>query len=138
MKKYIIAAVVAVAVFASAAFAASLDVNAGKLQAGQGQIGTCITDDVVVTYGEPEFEVISTEPDADPVWTVEEIELDHDGLCDGLAYSVIITGDDTKDGIPTQVVTGTFGPGTQTVEFDPFDAEGATDVHLVIRTATQP
>lgn len=127
MKKYIIATFAAVAVFAGAAFAASLDVSAGTLQAGQDQIGTCITDDVDVAYGEATF--------TNPGWTVTTITLDHGGLCDGFAYSVIITGSGT--GLPTASVSETFDGAVETVTFPvPFDAEGASDVHLVIRNAS--
>jgi opacity protein-like surface antigen len=129
MKKYIIAAVVAVAVFASAAFAASLDVNAGKLQAGQAGIGTCISEDVDVRYSEPAF--------ANPGWTVSQITLDHFGECDGLDYSVVVTGAGEDGPWSTDVETGTFDGDPELVSFNPgFDAEGASDVHLVIRTAT--
>lgn len=126
MKKYLIAALAAVAVFAGAAFAASLDVSAGTLQAGQDQIGQCISDDVLVAYGEATF--------VNPGWTIDEITLDHHGQCDGLAYSVVITG--TGTGLPTATVSGTFDGGVETVEFPAaFDAKGAAHVHLVIRTA---
>jgi hypothetical protein len=131
MKKYIIAAVVAVAVFASAAFAASLNVDAGTLQAGQDQIGTCISKNVEVSYEEPTF--------ANGRWTVSEITLDHDGECDKLGYSVVVTGG--SDGTPwqTDAETGTFGADPDVVTFAAgFDAEEATDVHLVIHTAPSP
>ena len=48
MKKYLAAAVVAVMVFAFAAFAASLNVGDSVLAAGQGDVGTCSSDDVPV------------------------------------------------------------------------------------------
>jgi hypothetical protein len=126
MKKYIIAAFVALGVFASAAFAASLQVDAGTLQAGEDAISQCITDDVVVAYGDPEFE--------DGAWTIDQITLDHGGLCDELTYSVVITG--TGDDFPTLPISATFDDDVETVVFPPFDAEGAAHVHLVIRTAS--
>jgi hypothetical protein len=132
VKKYIIATFVALAVFASAAFAASLTVDAGTLQAGEAAIDQCIEgadEAVAVSYGAATF-------DHDMgIWTIDSITLDHDGQCDGLAYSVVVTGD--GDGLPTATATGTFDGDPELVTFSSgFDAEGASDVHLVIRTAT--
>lgn len=130
MKKYLIAAVAAVAVFALSAFAASLSVNAGTLQAGEDPIDQCTTADVDVSYGTPTF--------ANPGWELDEITLDPGGVCTGMSFSVVLTG---TTGTPwaTSTETGTFAGSPVTVEFDaPFDAEDATDVHLVIRNAPAP
>lgn len=126
MKKYIIAAIAAVAVFAISAFAASLQVNAGTLQAGEGPIGTCTSQDVAVSYGEPVLN--------GTVWEVSEITLDPDSDdCDGLAYSVAVRSD--SGNWATETMSGTFEAGAETVDFsaDPFDAEEASHVHLVVR-----
>lgn len=124
MKKYLIAAVAAVAVFALSAFAASLQVDAGTLQAGDGSIVPCAETDVVVTYGTPTFTGTG--------WTVDTIHLDDGGQCTGREFSVTITGPATV----TSVETGTFGASTVVVTFDaPFDAADAADVHLAIRSA---
>ena len=129
MKKYLIAATVAVMVFAISAFAASLDVNAGTLQAGDDAIDKCIENSeeaVAVSYGEAAY--------GNGEWTIDEITLDHDGKCENLDYQVVIAdsaGGDLSDG------DGTFGEEAETVTFTPgFDAEAATDVHLVIRNAS--
>jgi hypothetical protein len=128
MKKYAIAALIAIAVFAISAFAASLNVNAGTLQAGTDQIDDCIEDPdghVVVSYGEPDF--------VDGEWLVDEITLDHGGDCDELAYRVVITGDNDLEVGP---FSGVFDGGAELVEdLGWFNAEDATDVHLVIRNA---
>jgi hypothetical protein len=129
MKKYLIATVVAVAVFAGSAFAASLNVDAGTLQAGQGEVGACASDDVEVAYSTPTF--------ADGNWTVSQITLHYDVNCDGLDYSVVVTG--TTDAVPweTDAQDGTFDGDPEVVTFDAgFDAEDAAHVHLVIHTAT--
>lgn len=128
MKKYFIAAMAAVAVFAISAFAASLQVDAGTLQAGDDAIGECPADaaetHISVEYGPATF--------TDPNWTVQEITLDDGDRCSGLTYSVVITG----DGVSTSIVTDTFVAGDDVVDFGTgFDAEAATDVHIVIRSA---
>lgn len=128
MKKYLIAALAAVAVFAISAFAASLQVNAGTLQAGDDAIAQCLSGDpgdhVTVTYGDATF--------TNPGWTIQEITLDDGDQCTGLTYSVVITGGSA----PTSTVTGAFVTGDDIVDFGTgFDAEAATDVHLVIRSA---
>lgn len=128
MKKYIIAAVAAIAVFAMSAFAASLQVNAGTLQAGNDAISQCILapdDHVVVTYPKtPTFE--------SGAWVTDQIALDDDGNCTGLEFTVFVT-----DGTwTTSTESGTFGSSPVTVTFDDaFDAEEASDIHVVIRNA---
>jgi hypothetical protein len=126
MRKYIIAATVAITVFASSAFAASLQVNAGTLQAGQDTIGECVSDQVTVSYAAPGW--------VNGAWLVNEVTLDHGANCTDLAFSVIITGDNQ---MTTDSVTGTFTADPARVFFDPpFSAEDATDIHLVIRNAS--
>lgn len=128
MKKYLIAALAAVAVFAISAFAASLTVNAGTLQAGEDQIGQCTTADVDVAYGAPEF--------VGGTWVVDELTLDHHGDCEGLSYSVAVVSS-TASWSTTPTQSGVFGAGAATVEFTaPFPAGEATDVHLAIRNAS--
>jgi hypothetical protein len=135
MKKYLVAATVAVVVFAISAFAASLNVTAGTLQAGHDAIDKCIENSeeaVAVSYGEATYD-----EDAGK-WTVEEVTVDHGGDCAGLAYQVLVADTDGKS---LASEGGTFDPDetvqTAKVEFAAsFDAEAATDVHLVIRNAS--
>lgn len=129
MKKYIVAAAVAILVFSVAAFAASLSVNAGTLQAGQDQIDQCTESDVTVSYGTATF--------TNPGWTIDTITLDDQGACDGYSFSVAVTGGPGTPPWTTNTESGTFGTSPVTVTFDVgFDAEEASDVHLVIRNAT--
>ena len=135
MKKYLIAATVAVMVFAISAFAASLNVNAGTLQAGDDAIDKCIENSeeaVAVSYGEATYD------DDDGTWTIDEITLDHEGHCAGLAYQVVVAD---SEGAALASEGGTFDADedvhTAKVEFAPgFDAEAATDIHLVLRNAS--
>jgi hypothetical protein len=140
VKKYFIAATLAVAVFAVSAFAAQLDVNAGVLQAGQDAIGQCVDeDDLLVQYGDEEFVEATAEVEA--FFRIDSVTLDHDGSCTQsdatLKYQVVITG---PDGVLV-TESGTFGDdddaGVETVTFDPgFDANVATDIHVIIRDAS--
>lgn len=129
MQKYIIAALAAVVVFAFSAFAASLQVNGGTLQAGEGSIGTCTSQNVAVSYDEPVLN--------GTVWEVSEVTLDPAGTdCEGLDYSVAVRSD--SGNWTTDTMPGTFDAGPETVDFsgDPFDAEEASHVHLVVRNAS--
>jgi hypothetical protein len=126
MKKYLIAATVAVMVFAVSAFAASLDVSAGTLQAGQDEIDKCVN--------EPDVVDVSYMPATlnDGVYEIDEIELDNKGNCVGMAFQVAIT-DDQNVAI-TDPYSGTFDADPYEVTFDAaFPAEAAHEVHLVIR-----
>jgi hypothetical protein len=97
VKKYFVALTVAVAVFAFSAFAASLEVNAGTLQAGHDTIDECITEDVDVSYVETDF--------VEGEWVVGKIELDLDQrsvqrrLMPG-DYRVVVTGDNELESGP--------------------------------------
>jgi hypothetical protein len=130
MMKYLAAATVAIIVFAFSAFAASLTVHSGTLQAGQDSIGTCAAPDVRVTYGEPELDVSTG------TYLIDELRLQHDAdavdgqsACTGYAFRVTVTG---GSGILARG-SGTFGPGVNEVELDQaFDAEQSTDVHVIV------
>jgi len=76
MKKYLIAGALVLVVFATAAFAASLDLDGGVLQAGQDSDLTC-TDSAVVSYvtqtvGNGMFAVnkitVTFNPDCNGMW----------------------------------------------------------------------
>jgi hypothetical protein len=137
MKKYLVATILAITVFAISAFAASLTVNAGVLQAGQGGIGQCVDDSaLVVRYGKDEF--VADVSGGGGSTLVDTVTIDHGGSCTDedapLAYQVVVTG---EDGV-IAAKRGTFGDadeaGIETVIFEaPFDAEEATDIHVVIR-----
>ena len=131
MKKYIIAAVAAVVVFALSAFAASLDVNAGTLQAGDNSIGECTDEGVVVTYGTPTF--------TNGAWQLDKISLSNPD-CSGKSFSVVVTGEtDEATPVPwtSSTATGVFTAGAVEVTFSPaFNAQQAEDVHVVIRNAS--
>lgn len=127
MKKYLIAATVAVMVFAVSAFAASLDVSAGTLQAGQDEIDTCVNAPDVVDV---KYEAATLN---DGVYEIDEIELDNKGKCVGMAFQVTITDDQNVE-ITSPPYSGTFGADPYKVEFtNAFPAEAAHEVHLVIR-----
>jgi hypothetical protein len=125
-------------VFAISAFAASLKVEAGTLQAGDDAIDQCVKDpggSVDVSYGEAAYD---SDGEFAWDWTIGDITLDHGGDCPGLAYQVVVA-DSTGTSLAEQ--GGTFDTDetveTVKVEFNPgFDAEAATDVHLVIRNAS--
>jgi hypothetical protein len=74
MKRYLIAAAVALAVFAGAAFAATLNVDGGVVQAGQDLTLSC-ADNAVVTYG--------TQTSGDGQFYVNKITVTFDGVCNG-------------------------------------------------------
>ena len=83
MKKYLAAAVVALMVFAFSAFAATLSVDAGNLQAGQDNVDRC-ADSVTLDYG--------TDVGGDGQFYVHTITLSFDEAadCDGnFAYLAI-------------------------------------------------
>jgi hypothetical protein len=129
MKKYLIAAIAALLTFGFAAFAASLTVDAGTLQAGSGSIGECVAGNVAVGYDDPV-------PD-NGAWLIEGITLTPGAgsTCDGLNFSVVVSGDVNPD---TPVKTGTFASGSGSVEYtgaERFDANDATDVHIAIHNA---
>jgi hypothetical protein len=128
MKKYLVASIVAIMAFVITAFAASLSVDAGTLQAGEAAIDKCIAapdESIGVSYGTPSLE--------DGVWLVNSVTLDHAGNCEGLTYTVIVAG---ANGLETDPVSGIFGEGEATLLFVPFAAEDATDVHIAIRNAS--
>jgi hypothetical protein len=131
MKKYVIAAVMALSVFGFAAFAANLQVNAGVLQAGQNKIGDCAAD-IAVSYGVP------APPNASGDILYDSVKLtpvDPDTECVGLDVTVFVVDGDL-DTLAT--LTGTFATTEFTVSTtgDGFDANEATDVHVVIRNST--
>lgn len=74
MKRYLIAAAVALAVFAGAAFAATLNVDGGVVQAGQDLTLKC-ADNAAVTYG--------TQTSGDGQFYVNKITVTFDGACNG-------------------------------------------------------
>jgi hypothetical protein len=130
MKKYVITAAVALSVFGFAAFAANLEVNAGVLQAGQNEIGECATD-IAVSYGEP------TPPDANGNILYQSVKLTPVApvaACVGRDVTVFVV-DTNLDTLAT--LTGPFDTAEFTVSTtgDGFDANEATDVHVVIRNS---
>jgi hypothetical protein len=127
MRKYLIAALVGLAVLAITAFAASLGVNAGTLQAGQGTIEKCVADDIAVSYDEPTLE--------GGVWLVDGLTLTPAPTddCNGLSFTVVVTGNNNLETTPK---SGVFASGTGSVTYtgsERFDADEATDVHVAIR-----
>jgi hypothetical protein len=78
MRKYVIAAVGAVMVFSMAAFAASMNVDGGFLQAGADSGLTC-TDDAEVSY--------ETSNDTTGHW-IDAVELQFDAACEG-GYAIV-------------------------------------------------
>jgi hypothetical protein len=101
MKKYFAAAVVAVMVFAFAAFAASLNVNAGTLAAGQDDVGDC-GGEALITYdhhwgfgGGPEaayVQAFTITFDEDCSDNIALFHVDGPNDADGMV-SVLISGD---------------------------------------------
>jgi hypothetical protein len=124
MKKYLVASVVAVAVFAMSAFAASLMVDGGVLQAGTGEIGTC-TDNIVVTYADPYRDETDT-------WVVNSLTLDSrngDG-CGNRDFRAVVTSNGTD---LSNTVQGRFSNGVAIdVQFEPFNATLADAVDIVV------
>lgn len=130
MRKYFVAALMGLAVLAMTAFAASLGVDAGTLQAGQGTVNECVADNIAVSYDEPTFE--------GGLWLVDGLTLTPASTddCNGLDFTVVVTGEDS---LQTVVKTGVFNAGTGSVEYtgtDRFEANKATDVHVAIRSAS--
>jgi hypothetical protein len=142
VKKYLIAATLAVVVFAISAFAASLSVSAGVLQAGQDAIGQCVDeDDLIVKYGKETF--VEATDDDEAFFRIDSVTLDHEGSCTpsdaSLDYRVVVTGADgvlaTKSGMLGD--NDDANAGVETVTFDTgFDANLATDIHVIIRDSS--
>jgi hypothetical protein len=123
MKKYFIAGALAIIVFAISAFAASLTVNGGVLQAGSGSIEKC-TQDIVVTYGEP-YKL-------EGAWVVDKLTLDTtDGEgCGSREFRAVVTADGAD---LSNIVRGQFFGGIAAdVQFEPFDAISADGVDVII------
>lgn len=126
MKKYLIAALVTLSVVAITAFAASLQVTAGTLQAGSGTVGTCAADqDTKVTYGTPAYE--------DGVWKIASMTVASSTDCNDLDFSLTVT---RADGTPLFAPQhGTFTGSPVLVNFAPFDTADADKVQILIRSA---
>lgn len=128
MRRFWIAAVVGLAVFAFAASAAELHVDGGVLQAGGGEIGSCAAEeDTTVAYGEPSY-------DGSGTWTVDSITVESSDACDGTHFSVVVTDSDGTALTETQHEVFAFGSVVVTFQ-QSFDTQAAADVHLVIRSA---
>jgi hypothetical protein len=126
MRKYFIAGVIAITVFAVSAFAASLAVDGGVLQAGNGGIGEC-TEEIVVTYGNVTRD--------DGMYLVGELTLDstNGASCEDRAFQAVVTTGEPDPSDLSNVVEGAFVNGVaKDVEFEPFDAEQAGGVDVVV------
>jgi hypothetical protein len=112
MKKYFVAAAIAIAVFAMSAFAASLTVNGDFLQAGVDPTLKC-TNDAVVTY--------NTSNDYNGHWL----------------GGVTVTTDPACEGQHAQVALLTQAPGwpnhqlVYAISTNPIDANGSADIDFM-------
>jgi hypothetical protein len=129
MRKYFIAAAVALSVFAMSAFAASLTVNAGILQAGDGLIGECLEypDEVVaVSYGSGDWEDGGS-------FMVDTLIVDDSDECTGGEFQIVVADGEHEK---LALGSGVFEAGQQTITVSPkFDATDAVNVHVMIRNA---
>lgn len=126
MRKYFVAGVIAITVFAVSAFAASLVVDGGVLQAGHGDIREC-TDEIVVTYGD-----LSRD---NGVYLVGDLTLDstNGASCEDRSFKAVVTTGGASPTDISNVVTGKFEDGVaKDIEFEPFDAEQAGGVDVVV------
>lgn len=118
MKRYLIAASVALAVFAGAAFAATLNVDGGVLQAGQDTDLTC-SDNAVVSY--------STQTVGGGGFAVNGITVTFDEGCDGnFAYLATFSGPGSQNGFGIKEISG--NKVTFTVNLAPVDTINAVSV----------
>lgn len=98
MKKYLIASVVAMMAFAFAAFAASLTVNAGTLQAGEDTNLQC-AENATIAWGN------TNNSDTGGGFVVQGLSVDFDGACDG-KFAYVALGDADQEGFGIQEIDG--------------------------------
>ncbi len=92
MRKAIIAAIVATALFAVGAFAANLNVNADDVASGQAGVGACGSAEVIA------YETAPDTTDGDFVVTGATVRLTNgEGSCDGAEVDMAIGTDTDED-----------------------------------------
>ncbi len=128
MRKYFIAATIALAVFAVSAFAASLSVDGGTLQAGVDSDLTC-ADSVEVAY------TTTSTVDGFVVDQIDLAFLDAEGLptttCDGQTADVALWG---TGGTAAGSGAGTVASDAATITFSPSIAvDDIVEAHVLVR-----
>lgn len=143
MRKYFIAGVVAMVAFAMAAFAASLTVDGGTLQAGVDRDLTCTSDAATVSYATPN----DTDGSMDFLVKTFTVTFDEEANCDGKQAELVVNDipeQDTENGLENtnniSVELISNGESVHTVDTDQDGgfrprAEDITDISVLVKDA---